>query len=285
MIPGSVKLCESPGKAGGLPFINYIALLSENEHHENWRSLYRLPPAIIRILLETPLPESHRAFIQKLPKADLHRHLGGCLDIGAQRRVGRAIWEDLGAPAKDKALETVRAWLQCGQWPEDWPRLLKNSARRSECCAALLVEATDQQLENNLYGATTPRIGLKDNHKLGFAAYELPGELSGSALLTHPAALESYIEEVVKQAAAEGLSYVELRGSPQKYGGGADFLRRLDRVLGRSMATVTENHRPEIRFIVIGDRRAPENLSAIVEMTVCKERLSGIDRGPGSCWR
>lgn len=252
--------------AGSQLFGNYIAMLSANEHHENWRSLYRLPPRIIGILRETRLDESHRTFLKKLPKTDLHRHLGGCLGIPAQRRVAQAIWDELTAQARAGAIKKVTAWLRSTQWPAGWPDSLRRSGMRPECCAALLVKASDEQLEHNLYGATRPRVGLKD--RLGFSAYELPGELSGSALLFHPAALEPYIAEVMRQATEEGLSYVELRGSPQKYGDGLDFPGRLNDAVRMSKGAFENHQLPLIRFIVIGDRRKPARLDDVVRTTV-----------------
>jgi adenosine deaminase len=253
-------------KAGSRLFGNFIEMLSKNEHHENWRSLYRLPPGMLR---ETRLAEGHRAFIERIPKADLHRHLGGSLDIPAQRRVAQTIWDELTARAKNTALEKVQAWLRSGHWPADWPDSLRSGGMRLECSVALLVKASDEQLERNLYGTTRPRLALKG--RLGFAAYERPGELSGAALLSHRAALKPYVQEVVRQAREEGLSYVELRGSPHKYvaGNGMDFLRRLDDALQLSTGTI-ENQRAALilRFIVIGDRRKPESLADVVRMTV-----------------
>ncbi|MGH8557191.1 MAG: adenosine deaminase family protein [Methylococcales bacterium] len=145
------------------------------------------------------------------------------------------------------------------------------------------MEASEQQLEDNLYESTSPRIGLKNSHKFGFAAYELPGELSGSALLSHPLALEPYIEEVVKQALHEGLNYLELRGSPRKYGDGLDFLKRFDAAVNRSKMAFKQVCLPEIRFIVIGDRRSkPRDVENVVNMTIrareqFPELIAGLD--------
>lgn len=269
-------------KAGSQLFGNYVAMLSKSEHHENWRSLYRLPPKIIETLRETKLDESCRGLLEKLPKADLHRHLGGCLDIAAQRRVGQAIWQASDRRDRQQALEKVGCWLKTGLWPDDWAEQLKQFPNRAQCCAALLTEASDAQLEHCLYTSTSPRIGLKRGHALGFAAYERPGELSGSALLAHPAALESYLQEIVDQAINERIAYLELRGSPQKYGDGMDFIARIAEILKRLKAVRAEEI-PQIRFIVIADRRNSEDeLEGVVRMTVQARRqfpelIAGLD--------
>ena len=46
----------------------------------------------------------------------------------------------------------------------------------------------------------SPAREQRSRHPLGFAAYELPGELSGSALLGHPAALQPYARAIVARA-------------------------------------------------------------------------------------
>ena len=53
MIPVIVKLCESPGRAGGLPLINYLIRYNNMDHRseahsrmEDWHSIY-LPPASV----------------------------------------------------------------------------------------------------------------------------------------------------------------------------------------------------------------------------------------------
>ena len=70
---------------------NFMAQLAQTERHENWRSLYRLPPVHIERLRNNTLQPCHDHWLTALPKADLHRHLGGCLDLAAQRQVAQAI--------------------------------------------------------------------------------------------------------------------------------------------------------------------------------------------------
>ena len=254
---------------------NYMHMLAREEHHENWRSLYRLPPALIEWLRKERLSKAHRIILEPLPKADLHRHIGGCLGISAQRRVGRVIWESLTKEERGKALQQVRHLLKAEEWPWDWPAHLRNEGKlkRSHYVAALLVEADDDQLRHNLYGVTEPRFALQENPR-GFAAYERPGELSGSALLAHPAALEPYARELIEAALEEGLEYLELRGSPQKYRDDSEsqleFLRQLQ--------TVADSYDDfELRFIVIADRRQETATTAAVELAVAgRERLGGF---------
>ena len=90
---------------------NFLAQLAQAERHENWRSLYRLPPATIESLRATTLGPAHTSWLTALPKADLHRHLGGCLDLAAQRCVARAIWDSLDHETKHLHIQDVRELL------------------------------------------------------------------------------------------------------------------------------------------------------------------------------
>lgn len=258
-------------------FGNYLHNISSNESHENWRSLYRLPPRRINQLRTTFLQPHHREWLRKLPKTDLHRHLGGCLDLNTQRQIGQAIWHALTPAEKTCAIQHCQPLLAHLHWDWEWPQRLKQHGNRSHNTAALLLHASEAQLHANLWQNTTPRIGLKQ-HQHGFSAYERPGELSGSALLNHPAAIAPYARAVVEQAVAEGLAYVELRGSPQKYGDGLGFLIRFQQALQQVLTSLPTDHHPQFRFIVILDRRDREDaLQQTIDMTIqAKQRLPGF---------
>jgi adenosine deaminase len=242
-------------KASSRLFGNYLLEISRDERHENWRSLYRLPPRRIDQLRNTMLTDQHRDWLISLPKADLHRHLGGCLDLDAQRRVAQAIWQNLSPDEQTQALQTCQPLLNKTDWQWQWPYQLKDKGIRSHNSAALLLHASTEQLQHNLWGATEPRFALKDHH-YGFTAYERPGELTGSALLSHPASIKPYAQAIVQQAITEGLAYIELRGSPQKYGDGLAFLQQFHQALMAALASLPTTNKPQFRFIIIADRRA-----------------------------
>jgi adenosine deaminase len=272
------SLCDEIRKreeAGSQLLGNYLKALSETEHHENWRSLYRLPPRVIETLRKRPLNAELADWLDALPKADLHRHIGGCLDLDAQRQVGQAVWEALDASERGRALDHIAPLLEQTLWPWDWPsQLMTPSVPRPHWTAALLVHADADRLTGNLFDATEPRVALKSRHPLGFAAYERPGELSGSAILSHPAAIEPYADCLARQASAEGLAYVELRGSPHKYGDGMLFLERLAGALQTAAASLPDDRRPLFRFILIADRRQHDRLPEVIDLAVrAKERL------------
>jgi adenosine deaminase len=187
----------------------------------------------------------------------------------------------MGARERNAALAQVLPLLEAkADWPWDWPQRL-SGPQRAGCAAALLVEADEAQLQRNLHGVTEPRLGLKDSAR-GFAAYERPGELTGSAVLGHPAAIEPYAAALVAQAGAEGLAYVELRGSPQKYrpDDPAGFLRDLRAALAR--ATGDSVTAPHFGFVWILDRRQRESMPRAITQAVAaraqmEDFLLGLD--------
>lgn len=278
-------LCEeidARERQGGRLLANYLGKLSRTEHRENWRMLYRLPTRVIDHLNETKVKEEHLVLLQSLPKADLHRHLGGSITLPAQRRVGKAVWDTLTACEQARLKEMVSNLLGQHEWPWDWPDRIKQMAggdleQRAKLSAALLVNASAHQLVQNLFTVTEPRVGLMTSAR-GFSAYERPGELTGSAILGITAALCPYAEELVNQAVEEGIAYLELRGSPTKYRvDGLAFLRDLQRELELATAKHPKVSRPLICFLVIADRRFPEKIPEVVKLAVqAREELAGF---------
>lgn len=240
---------------------NYISAIEADERHENWRSLYRLPPRHIERLRTTIVDSSHRQLLQALPKAELHCHIGGILSVVQQRAVAEAIWQALDPLERRTAHKHVRSIDWCTRKPQ-WHNKLKEGNRTANIAAVFQFFDNDD-IQSILFPQHTSRIALTTNHSMGFEAYELPGELSGSAVLGHPAAIAPTVRGIIEYCTKEGISYLELRGSPQKYNPSSQlaWLRNFHRELERQ----NNKSGPIIRFIWIADRRQPERLPELIK--------------------
>ncbi len=147
---------------------NYLQSVSLDEQHENWRMLYRLPPRQIEQLRTTLVGSTGygEAWLDQLPKADIHRHLGGSLDLAAQQQVAQAVWEAMSPSERHYAEQRMAPLLQNTIWGWNWSALLKprpqqgeQSIHRSHFAATLLCQTDRSILQQNLYGVTEPRIG------------------------------------------------------------------------------------------------------------------------------
>ena len=225
----------------------WLDRLRREETHETWNSLYQLPPAQIDRLRRAQLGPEHRKWLMALPRADLHCHLGGLLDLGGQREVARAAWEAASASEQTTARSSSAPFRDLAEhnrpWLDDWRMRFKGSDRHSRQrtleAAALLLHVPPEQLERELFEPTTPRFALTSLHPDRFAAFERPGELMGSALLQTEAAVEEYARQAVRTVARQGLRYLELRCSPTKYlqGDGRRFMEVFGPALLRAVAT------------------------------------------------
>ncbi len=279
----------------------------EDGPYEPWPMLLRLDPARIDRLRSAPLVEPSSAPLadpladpSRWPLVDLHRHLGGSLGLAGQRTVAAEVLahsQIQHRQAAERHLRDVWPAAAAGRaamaTPEDWPAQLRTAAQalaentglrpgeaRALITSLVLDRHSLEDLEHLLWPTTEPRLALKSRHRLGFAAYERPGELSGSALLGHPAAIEAYAQGVAQALRDEGVRYAELRGSPHKYWphDPVGFVVAFEAALRRAgVATAgggCAGNTWRVGFIWIIDRRQRESVGTVVgDAVTARQRL------------
>lgn len=263
------KALDTRETEGNRLLVNFHSALAEQEHHENWRSLYRLSPAQIQKLRDTPLGPVHRDWLIQIPKAELHCHLGGLLDLSEQIEVGKALWETLPPSEQAEGRRLAEIFVQHAHLPggDRWKSV--PAPKRALGAAALLTEKEPAFLSTLLWPTEIHRVALKDTHPWGFQAYEHPGALVGSTILQHPAAIRAYAEKIKARCLRDGLSYLEVRCSPAKYH--PDFLPILHEALSHDAGSSG----PEIQVVLIADRRRRETLEKTVALALKHRRVLG----------
>ena len=218
--------------AAGFLMSNYTNTMLEGETVTSFLALYSLPLDEIERLKSWRLgvyPEKEKeelAFLKKLPKAELHCHLGGVADTKELIRMA-------GAAARDISpyLSRLKPWMDsfkdaAAKGDALWIRKASGSLKKIRtavpgvppwCCTAafiLMFKDNPLLLEQLIYG---DYFNDEDFCGVTFDPYEAMGDLQGTALLRHPGCLEEACRVIAEKAIDHNLLYLELRCSPINY--------------------------------------------------------------------
>lgn len=202
--------------------------LDEQETRSNFHILYTLPPSKINELKESKLgidiatKAEDTAFLRKLPKTDLHCHLGGVLSPAEMIEVAKCYIPDI-ENEKKKNVEFYDWCLQLSekQGTKEWKKWRKELSKRLNVPEGLIVASFLLSYQDNVEELTKLLYGEYENEaafcRIGIDKYEALGDLQGSALLCNENAVRRTVQILLANCIKENILYLEIRCSPINY--------------------------------------------------------------------
>lgn len=199
--------------------------LNEKETRSNFHILYTLPPSKIKELkmdyvgIDPSKQEEELEYLRRLPKSDLHCHLGGVLSADEMVEVAKC-YLPLIEEERIKN-EKFRIW-KCDydssknikQWYCDCAAEL--GVHKGLVAASLILKYQErpEDLHRLIFGEKSDEeqycgVDIKN--------YEPLGDLQGSALLCNEAAIRKTVQILLANCKKENVSYLEIRCSPINY--------------------------------------------------------------------
>lgn len=275
-------------RIGGLPFSNFRALYLQRP--ETVENLTRE-----RIGTDPAREEADLAWLARLPKVDLHCHLGGVAEPPELVEIAAAAAAEVSlarqrSPEFDawvRRMETaVAAPDPLRALAEVRPDPRKRSTRTAfadrgvreplAVAAALLAfQGKEDLLDRYIYG---PYGDPRRFRKVGFANYEALGDLQGSGLLQCETTLRAACRLLARKAAAHRVRYLEVRCSPLNYTRAGLEGRRVVSLIVEEFQQAAEC---QFRLLFIGSRhRDPEQIERHVELALelLESSTSDFDR-------
>lgn len=199
--------------------------LDEKETRSNFYILYTLPPTKIKELktdylgIDPSKQKEELEYLQRLPKSDLHCHLGGVLTAEEMIEVAKCY---LPLIEKEKKQNLLYCKWDCKydkKLPiKKWYEVLENhlGVHKGLIASRFILEYKDnpRALEHIIFGNY---IQETDYKSIGINAYESLGDLQGSALLCNEAAIRKTVQILLSKCKKENVAYLEIRCSPINY--------------------------------------------------------------------
>lgn len=210
----------------------YTTYYLNNEDRSNFHILYTLPPSKIENLrndyigIAPEKMEQELEYIKRLPKTELHCHLGGCLSPKEMIEVAECYLYDIEQTRKENPqyaewLDTIVSIDCYAEKPRQWKEWSYGEAKRLNVHRGLIVapfllkfKGNDDVLYNLIYNGYTDESSFQ---QIGITPYEQLGDLQGSALLCNEKALRKTVQILFQNCIAENVKYIEVRCSPLNY--------------------------------------------------------------------
>ena len=279
----------------------------KEELGDNFRSLYLLPTSMIHRLQEEhigtdpAMAATDLAWLQKLPKADLHCHLGGAYDAALLKEMAASLLVDLQIDkatqasirshfekkiSKPLAEITTYDFKNLRQEKEGAPLahclqnlevLFNGLDKAKHICTAVLVDALTQ--------AKIEEIS-RDGRPNGYWPTDLDwymacGDLGGSSLLQTENNLRQALSWLMHQSQQENICYLEVRFSPDNYTRAGLTIRQvIDTLLNEAKEFMAAHGKIQVNFLVMATRHKDRaSMIAHVSAAVTFSQ-SASDNGP-----
>ena len=275
--------------------------LVKEELGDNFRSLYLLPLTAIerlrheKIGTEPARNKEELAWLRRLPKADLHCHLGGAFAPALLKELAAILLDDLEIPA------TRRQFLR-GELEKRFARPLADLAPEhllglagpgaTHCLAglktlfdgfsepphlltAVLVDSLSVEQIRGLSWHEPATVG----ERLGW--YMACGDLGGSNLLQSKGTLRRALQWLLAESVDENLCFLEVRFSPDNYTrAGMTIPEVIETLLDEARCFMAEHDGFQVNLLIMATRhKAKAAMAAHVAAAVTFGR-PGEGKGP-----
>lgn len=210
----------------------YTTFYLQQSDRSNFHVLYTLPPSKITKLknefigVDQSKAKEDLEFIHRLPKTDLHCHLGGVLSPSEMIEVASCYSVQIDQERKTNG--RYSAWydilqsVDCiNERQRNWKEWRSTTAKELDVCEGLVVapfllkfKGHDDLLERLIFGEY---LDDKSFLHVGINKYESLGDLQGTALLCNKDALQKTVQILLDNCWKENVAYLEIRCSPDNY--------------------------------------------------------------------
>jgi len=263
----------------------------KEELGDNFRSLYLLPKTVIKRLREDTIghdptqEQEDLAWLRKLPKADLHCHLGGAFDAELLKGMAQSLLTDLRISPADQQrirqeMEAIAGKPLDGLDARDLldldtasvhplqniPQLWQGRAEASHICNAVLVDA----LCIEQIAAISWHESALTRQKDRLIWYMACGDFGGSGLLQTEANLRTALRWLCEESFRENVVFLEVRFSPDNYTrAGLTIPEVIEYLLDEARIFMAQHHRFQVNFLIMATRhKAKAAMSAHVAAAV-----------------
>ncbi len=229
--PSLVRELERRSRQAEVLLCNYLESMRHDSGPSNFLAFRLLRPDTaamlhqLRVGTNPELRDRERDWLQRLPKAELHCHLGGIANARELIEIAAANREEIALHAS-----------QLKPWLEQWRRRLEKDGVEgvaesldmralrtavtgvpeplSLAAFILLFADAPEELDKLVFGPCRKESRYVGQ---GFDSYEARGDLQGSGLLQNESSLRAACRSLVRKAEANNVRYLELRCSPANY--------------------------------------------------------------------